>query len=349
MAKSFKSSAKSQKSRKSSKRSAPRAPRVMPLTRKNLKRHNASQASSVGSILTALDARVLRHVPPPMSLGPYTVVRSRVQRNVFTNASGQFTTYLFGAHSDNSLGTSNCITPLIGIGGVGTQIPGNATDDLVQDSILAPYVGTLASSTASCALHSLTVVVNCLDAALTASGQVFMGSLSNRVARSNYGTWNALGLDLFGRRELKPRSAYSTMADPFSIVTAPLDVTDWCLHRPLVSVSTTVANNVTIDTLSPIVVLFPPTTASVEYSVSIFCEWRMNFHQPLLASTHQTHTPSAQSLWSDATRLVSTLGGDIASAASSVVGSVGPVLEAAHTVGSVAEGLGHLAGIRRRW
>lgn len=351
MAKSQKNSARSQKSLKSSRGGrSQRSKRAAPLTRRNLALHTKRMGGgmmSTASALTAVDSRILRHVPPPVSLGPYTVVRSRVQRNVFTNATGQFTTYLFGAHSDNALGTSNCITPLLGIGGVGTNVPGT-TEDNVFDSAVAAYAGTISSSTASAALHSLTVVVNCLDSATSASGQVFMGTLSNRVARSNYSIWNDLATDLYNRRELKPRSAYSTMASPYVVSSAPLDVTDWCLHRPLTSVSATRANNVTIDTLAPIALILPPTSAVVEYSVSIYCEWRMNFHQPLLASTHQNHQPAPPSLWSSATRLISEVGGDLGSMASAASGAVGPILSTMTAVGSTLDGLGHLAGILPR-
>lgn len=348
MAKSQKSSARSQKSLKSSNGRPRRSKRQAPLTRKNLARHNRA-GSSASSVITAVDSRILRHIPPPMSLGPYTVVRSRIQSSIFTSAGGHMTTYLVGAHSDQSLGTANCMTPLLAIGGTGLSVPGASTDLNVTDSQMQPYGGNLNSSVASAALHSLTVVVNCLDSAQNASGQVFMGTLSNRVARSNFGTWNELASSLYQRREMKPRSAYSTMASPYTVVSAPLDVTDWCLHRPLVSVATTQANNVTIDTLAPIAVIFPPTATIVEYSMSIYAEWRVNFHQPLLASTHQAREPSSHSLWSTASRLVNEVGGDVAGFVGNASGAVGPILSTLDRLGSVADGLGHLAGAAKRW
>lgn len=291
---------------------------------------------SLPSVLGALDARLNVHVPTHVPSGPYTVIRTRTQRAVFTSVTAQNTVLLLGAHCDNALGNGIAITPLIGIEGVGTNVPGT-TESNVIDSLVNTYGGTIASSTASAALHAMTVVVTCIDSALSASGQIYTGTLSNRVARSNYATFNALALDLITRRELKPRSAYQTMTKAVTLFSGPLDVTDWSLHKPLVSINSTLGNNVTVDTIAPIVIVFPPTASVLEYSVTIYCEWRMIFHTPLLASTHTHHAPAPAGFWSNATRLVGAVGGDLEHAVGGVAQAattlIGPAMQTAVSTG----------------
>jgi hypothetical protein len=305
----------------------------------------AQPSTKAATIMQALDARALAHVPPPIPCSPYTVIRSRTQLSVTTSsnvAGGNYLVLTFGAHTDNSLGTGGGnITPTICIRGHGVNLP-SVTEDVTNDPIMVNYGYTAANSSVSAGLHSMTVVITCVESAMNASGQVFTGALNNRLARSAYPSWNSLALTMLTRRELKPRSAYQTMQAPVVLQTAPLDVTDWSLFKPVVAPPPTSSNNHTTDTITPLVAVFSPTSTALEYSVTIYCEWRCLFLDPLLSCTHVPHQPSTMDFWSQASNFMGTVAGDVNTAAgmvNNVASAIGGTMNAAS---SIALGLSKL-------
>lgn len=297
------------------------------------------------AIVHALDARILTHVPPPMPMGPYTVVRSRNVRTVTVNTSGQNTVLLIGPHRLASVDA--CVTPVIGILGVGTNVPGT-TEDTITDVGISGYTGTIATSTANAQLHAVTVVVQATSSATQATGLVYVGSLAQRVGRQNYGTYNLLGSALINRRELSPFSAYSSMTKPVEHSAYPVDLVEWSTQAPVLAASGTLSDNYSADTLSQIAVVWPATTVAVDYNVSIFTEWRVNFTDSVLNSTAVRHAPTPQGLWSTIVQNASALNGrvhDVALGVEKLTGfgnTVGTAFRAFQGVGARLGQLGTL-------
>lgn len=253
---------------------------------------------SYAGMMLAVDATNTFHVPPPIPLGPYTIVKGRSAITVVTNAAGQTTTLLLGPHTTTTAGQRDLtISPVIGVSGVGTNVPG-ATETILSDTVLLPYANTLALNQANASLHGLTVIVNCLSTATTAEGQVYVGAINQRINRTRFGLWNDVGTSLINRRDVKPQSAYSALSSPIKISAYPVDVVDWARQSPLVLPGVAAGTDVTMDSLSQIVLVFPPTVAAVNYSITVYTEWRVNFVDPALASTATAHDASPLELWS---------------------------------------------------
>lgn len=227
-------------------------------------------------------------------------------------------------------------------------MPGT-TETVINDSAINAYAGSMASSTASAGLHALTVSVSVTEGVTVATGQAYMGTLVNRVGRGNYLTYTSLANDLVNRRELSSRSAYGLMNKPFVVSSFPADLVDWCTHKP---VTTTGANNsnLTVDTLSPIALVIPTTTVAVEYTVTVYAEWRVQFASPALSSTAIKRPPTPQGVWDTILKI----GGETAGHIGDILGTanataadlaaagsmVGPMLSAVRTVGPVLGKLG---------
>lgn len=269
-----------------------------------------------------VDASRASHIPAPIPLGPYTVVRGRSTFQITTALAGQRTVLLIGPHTVTTSGQRDLtITPIVGVSGVGAAVPG-VGDSVYQDAIIAPYSTTLANNYASANLHGLTVVINCLSTATTAENQVFFGSLNQRINRTRFPTWNEVADTLVNRREVQPHSAYSLLASPLKVSCYPVDITDWCKQVPLVQSSSNVGENVTMDSLSQLVFVFPSTVASVTYSITVYTEWRMNFVDSALASTAKTHRASKMDTWSTLAALGSETAGFVQKAESLLTGSL---------------------------
>lgn len=280
--------------------------------------------------IDAIDARHSLHVPPHIPMGPYTVIRSRAVRQQLSTTGTNNVVLMFGAHTDNALANGTTVSNILGIVGEGTNSPGSI-EQFVIDPIISGYAGTLGSSVATVALHALTVQCNCVESVTGASGQVYAGTLQSRVGRTNFVTYNALAADLIQRREMKPRSAYQALGRSFAISSYPLDMTDWTLQKPVVVPNATLSNNVTSDQLAPIVFVLPPTSTAVEYTFTVFAEWRVCFSQAALASTSIHHAPSSPDFWHTALKTMSNVAGDLESL-SGMASGVGAVLGSIYNV-----------------
>jgi len=277
-------------------------------------------------MFAAVDAMNTVHVPPPIPLGPYTIVKGRSSITVTTNAFGQRTVLLLGPHTTTTAGQRDLtISPVIGISGVGVNIPG-AVETVLSDSVLLPYANTLALNQANASLHSLTVVLNCLATATTAEGQVYIGTINQRINRTRFALWNDVADALINRRDVQPHSAYSTLATPLKFSSYPVDVVDWARQSPLVLPGVGPGTDVTMDSLAQMVLVFPATTVAVSYSVTVYTEWRINFVDAALASTASAHVSSPLSLWSSIAEFGNQTSGFIAGATGAA-----PTLIGAHT------------------
>lgn len=245
-----------------------------------------------------VDASRAVHIPSPIPLGPYTVVRGRSTIQVSSNSSGQYTVLLLGPHTVATLGSRDLsITPCVGVSGVGTNVPGT-TETIYSDSIIAPYAASLSGNLANGNLHGMTAVINCLSTATSAEGQVYLGSLNQRINRSRFAVWNDVALALINRREVSPHSAYNILATPLKVSCYPVDIIDWAAQSPILPATGTTGDNVTMDSLSQLVMVIPPTSSVLNYSVTIYTEWRINFVDAALASTATTKTATSMSVWS---------------------------------------------------
>lgn len=277
-------------------------------------------------MMLAVDATNAVHVPPPIPLGPYTVVKGRSTVNVTTSATGQSTVVLLGPHTTTTAGQRDLtISPVIGITGVGTNIPG-AVETVLSDSVLLPYANTLALNQANASLHGMTVVLNCLATATSAEGQVYFGALNQRINRTRFGFWNDVAASLVNRRDIKPQSAYSCLSQPVKMSAYPVDVVDWARQSPLVLPGVAAGTDVTTDALSQIALVFPSTTAAVTYSLTVYTEWRINFVDAALASTATSHEASPMELWSAIAKFGNETAGFVAP-----VSVAAPVLTGAHS------------------
>jgi len=245
-----------------------------------------------------VDASRATHIPSPIPLGPYTVVRGRSTIQIPTNAAGQYSCLLVGPHTLAATGSRDLtISPVVGVYGVGTAVPGT-TEGIYGDSVIGPYAASLSGNLANANLHGCTVVINCLSTATSAENQVYFGSLNQRINRTRFVTWNDVAAALINRREVQPHSAYSLLSTPLKVSCYPVDIVDWARQNPLVPASVTSGENVTMDSLSQLVFVFPPTTAVVSYSITVYTEWRMNFVDAALSSTATTHKASKMDTWS---------------------------------------------------
>lgn len=265
---------------------------------------------------TIVEANNRTHVAPPIPLGPYTTVRGRVVIPITTNISGQTTCLLLGAHTEKANAGSRDLTisPTIGISGLGTGVPGT-TETAYVDALIATYAATLAAGVSSAQLHSLTVHVNCTSNANTAEGLVYMGSVSQRMNRSRFASWNDVAGSAINRSEIQPLSSYNVLAKPVKMSAFPVDMSDWCSQLPLVLSPGASGDNVTLDTLSQLVIVWPPTTVVVSYSLTVYTEWRVNFVDAVLASTAVAHAATDMGIWSS-----------ISNAGSETAGFLGNVL-----------------------
>lgn len=270
---------------------------------------------SYAGMLAAVDASTAVHVPPPIPLGPYTVVRGRSSFTIGTSTSAK-TVLLVGPHTTTTAGQRDLtISPVVGVTGSGVFVPG-VNETVLSDSVLLPYANTLALNQANASLHSLTVIVNCLSTATAAEGQIFVGSINQRINRTRFGTWNDVADSLINRRDVQPHSAYSTLASPLKFSSYPVDVVDWASQRPLVLPGTVAGTDVSSDSLAQMVFVMTPTVAVVNYSITVYTEWRINFVDAALASTANAHSSSPMELWSQIAEFGNQTSGFVAHAVS---------------------------------
>lgn len=298
---STKTSAKKVRSSPKKKKAASKPPAPSAGGSRTVKKTITKQSEprkTYGSMAMAVDATRPSHIPPPIPLGPYSVLHGRRTISLSTSTTGN-TVVLCGPHTVSSSGLRDiAISPIVAVSGVGTGVPGSAPEDYFTDSLVGTYASTLTGNVANGNLHALTIVVNCLSPTTVVQGQVYVGSLNQRVNRSRYATYDDLANAMINRREIQPHSAYNILSSPVKFSCYPVDIADWARQFPLVFQSNTLSENITMDSLSQLAVVLPPTTASVSYSITIYTEWRINFVDPALASTATTKPASSMDIWS---------------------------------------------------
>lgn len=297
--------------------------------KKGLKKKRGS--TSIAAIVsTASNAANLTHIPPHIPLGPYTVVRGRTVIPFTTNFTGQNTVFVFGQYGLISQYNS-VTTPIIAINGVGINVPGT-TETQTQDQVMSVYDSTgVNNALANASLHALSVNCACVSSATSATGVVYYGAVNQRLNRGQFATYNAMALSALTRREMSSISAYNCMNKPIEMSAYPVDLVDWASQKPFVQPNAAVLlDNSASDSLSQMVIIFPPTAAAVEYIITIHSEWRVNFTDPALASTSTKHTPTPSGVWDGVMKIGSDLGGKF------------QLMEAANTVQQVSGAIGSM-------
>lgn len=281
--------------------------KVIKTRTKSRKANRRSAPSLAGAAMLIADARKLVHVPTPMPTGPYTVVHSRSVTSITTNAFGQKTVLLVSSFADaaGTNGGTN-VLPMHGVHGVGTNVPGT-TESYIYDPLLAGA----AAGTYQLSCHAITVSVTCADSALSASGLVYMGTLPLRLTRTNFVSWNTLADNLTPRAEMKSFTAFTSLQNSELAVrhASVMDAVSWSEFNPSAA-NVTGSSVVMRDALSTICVFFTPTTAAVNYQVTIHVEWRVIYNvDQQLASTQKLYQPSPMSVVSAARAALSSTGG----------------------------------------
>jgi len=290
-------------------RSPPGVPQPVPMAR--AKPHNRG-SNGPGSALARYDARSSNHLPGPRSCAPYTVVKERVTFYEKSNTSGQNVVTLIGPFVQGTHGSSGGehLSSAVAVTGVGTNVPG--VTEVAQVSRLFNGVSP---QTKSCSLHSLHMEVTCTGSAsgVLPTGNVWAGAVTQPLNRlAGWTNWNSIADGLQTRRNLRMFSAYETMTKPISVCSYPLDAV---AHSEFLWMSGSYAlSDELYRAMTPIVIVFGPTTATNDYTVSLTIEWRMREAvDPFLQSTHKHYMPASESVWSQLSAHLSNVGGFIKS------------------------------------
>lgn len=291
------------------------------------------------NVAAAIDARNNQHVPCPLSAGAYTVIRSRSSFSIATRTDGTRLVMEFGEFTNTSV--PNSVTPYSGVYGSGTGVPGTT-----ETYVIDPNLGGATAGDKQISLHALTVVVACTSAPTAAQGMLYMGSLASKVDRNQYATWDAMGLAITGRREMRPITAYEALSDTEKNSTAlayPLDPVQWSAFWTTTANDT--GSNINLsDSLSPILVVFEGTTAAVLYSVTVYAEWRVIYNRDItLASTQSLHQAASQSYWDSVRNMASGING-MFSGREAYDSSYGGTLSGGGITGAVTQAAAGVAG-----
>jgi len=289
-----KKAGKRQAPRRSAKPTTGQGQQLAVIRKKGPKAQGARSTPNAMMIRQALDARFQHHVPPPLCSGKYSVINTTSLLQVTTNTAGQYIAWLFGPHRNNAVTVPN-LTPLIGVGGVGTDSP-TTTWGALYDPIVGGYV----AGAANVQLHKLTVTIMCTSTPLSASGSVTVGSFDGRVRRTGYAGWNDLAASFITRTGSQTFTAASVCINPIGILASPLDMAEWCTMSEFTTGPASAADNLATDTLSVPYVVFQPTSAAVNYTISVHAQWRVVYasSQVELYSTMRDHGSVSQTVWS---------------------------------------------------
>lgn len=257
------------------------------------------------------------------------MVRERVNFALSTNTSGQYTVALIGPFVQGAFGTSGGehYASTIAVTGVGTHAPGDTEGHEVSG-----IFNGIAPQTKTVSLHSLHAEVICTgtSAGTVPAGNAWCGAITqpfNRLAGWN--SFNAIAAGLKTRRSMKQFSAYELMAKPANLLSYPLDSV---AHSEMLWMSGTSASTDEFSrALTPIAVVLGPSSAAVDYSVTLMLEWRVREAlDPILQSTHRNYAPASESVWSQLSCHLSSVGGFVRAAAEhpAVQGAVQAALEA---------------------
>jgi len=296
--------------------------------------------SMVGPVL---DARRSIHLPPPGAHGAYTVVRTRSVTTIATNTAGQRTVLIAGQWQDSAASPQvNCL-PFHAVYGVGTAVPGTT-----ESYIVDPLLSGAAAGAYNLSLHAMTVVVTADGSATSSIGTFYMGAIPSRVNRLAFGTFAAMGANLVSRREMLPITAYQALAESerYSVrTTFPMDLITYQQFDP--NATNTSGSNIQLnDGLSPVFIVWEPTTTATNYNVSIFAEWRVIYNSDVqLASTQTQHPSTGAGIWQSIVNTASSVAGNVAAAAS-VVNSVGSAINDVSNIGKALTGASGNAGAK---
>jgi len=215
------------------------------------------------------------------------------------------TVLTFAAYTDKGNTVPGNVVSNIMIQGVGTNVPGTTESGLVD-----PIIDTYAAGSAQCSLHSMTVVVKCVDPVTAAAGRFYMGAAQGRINRTSYATFNALGNSLTTRREIRGFTASESMNGTVSCCAAPLDPIEWSSFGEKVASPAASSGNVSKDSLTPVCIVFAGTASAVNYVVEVFTEWRVIYNTSIdLASTQTIHPSTPNSFWDGVRNAVAVAGG----------------------------------------
>ena len=300
------------KNGKGSRRQPPRQqPRPQPQAARAPK--EVTRSSGVGGALSRFDARTLGHLPGPRACAPYTVVRERVTFYIQSNSAGQNTVALVGPFVQGTFGSSGGehLSSLVAVSGVGTNVPG-----VVEVPHTSNLFNGATPMTKSCSMHSLHAEVACTGSAsgVLPTGNVWAGSVTQPVHRlAGWTDFNAIATGLQTRRSLRMFSSYETMTKPLSLCSYPLDAVAFSEFLWM-SGSSALTDELS-RSMTPLVLVFGPTTAVNDYTVSLTIEWRMREAiDPFLQSTHKHFVPAPESVWSQLSSHLSSVGGFVKSA-----------------------------------
>jgi len=297
----------------------PRPPPGVPQPVSNRRANQRNRGSNgTGSAIARYDARSSKHLPGPRSCAPYTVVRERVTFYVQseTNA-GQNVVALIGPYVQGTFGSSGGehLSSLVATTGIGSNVPG-ATGPVLEVHHTSHLFNGVSPQTKSCSLHSLHAEVTCTGSAsgVLPTGNVWAGAVTQPINRlAGWANWNSIAAGLQTRRNLRMFTAYETMTKPISVCSYPMDAV---AHSEFLWMSGHSALSDELHrAMTPIVLVFGPTSARNDYTVSLTIEWRMREAvDPFLQSTHKPYMPASESVWSQLSAHLSNIGGFVKSA-----------------------------------
>ncbi len=270
-------------------------------------------ASSLGTALAKYDPRTLGHLPGPRATAPYTVVRERVNFPMSTNVAGQETVAIIGPFVQGQSGTAigEHMASTIAAHGVGSNVPG-VNESLVTSALF----NGVAAQTKTVSLHSFHVEVICsgTSAGTVPAGNVWCGAITQPINRLNWPFYNSIAQGVRTRRGMKQYSAYELMATPINLMSYPLDSVS---HSEFLWMSGNASSGDELfRSMTPVVVVLGPTSAAVDYSITVMLEWRVREAlDPLLQSTHRHFAPVSESVWAQLSNHLSTVGGLVKSTA----------------------------------
>lgn len=235
---------------------------------------------------------------------------------VDTNVSGHAIVVMFGEHRVLGTTTPNNVTNLIAVQGVGQDVPGVSELRLSDTQVAVGQAGGIPTGS-TVRLHSISVRVDCGSTATTAKGFFYAGTMPGNIIRTSYTSWNSVHNALLGRPQYRQYTAFSATQAPIQVYSAPQDAFQWSqFDLAAAQDSTVLANNVSTDSLLPIVVGFLPTGTSgaaadsVTYNLTVHCEWRIIFPMgDARALLHAQQANASQSVLGMATKAVAASGG----------------------------------------
>lgn len=253
--------------------------------------------STPGRSLRVFDATSPAHLALPRATGPYTVVRT----SAIVNTTAQ-------------LGFACSFADMNAAAIGGLEAPTWSKTCWVEEAIIGPINAANAAYRQvfpgidalgpACSLvpAALTVQVMCPTALTGASGIVYIGrSHAQYDLAGSTRTWDQIGQNFVSFMAPRLCSAGKLALRGVKVSSYPLDMSDLADFRPYDGVS---AGAFTFDAnqrmnasgLAPIVI-YNPNNVSLQLVITM--EWRVRFDmENPAASTHTTHTPASDSLWS---------------------------------------------------